>query len=371
MVAGRNDDAIAERFDEEGIEVSWAIFRDAFQENYFLEDVYGKKEVEFLELKQGKGNVFEYVAIFQELIKYYPHYNTMNAKRSKCLKFMKGLRPDIKKAIGYQQITRFTELVNKSRIYDMDSRESFAHYKSLNDKKEKGQFRGKPYGDKGKQKAGNGKKSSGGGARTLIKCYMYGVEGNISTKCDKPKKEQVKGKVFALSDSETTVEDKLIRDMHGSMVINTPAMGSVTTSFDEDIEKTAFATRYGHYEYYVMPFGVTNAPVSFLGYVISSGGIVVDPSKIEVVYQWESLRSVAEIISFLGLAGYYRNFIEGFSKLSLSLTWLTRKGQTFIWTSQCEAGFQELKRRLTTAPILILPDLSDPFVLYYEASLMV
>src|ERR1051325_5562459 len=105
-------------FDVEGAEVSWALFRDAFLENYFPEDVRGKKEVEFLELKQSNGTVVEYAVRFQELIKYYPYYNTMNAERSNCLKFVNGLRPNIKKAIGYQQIARFAELVNKSRIYD-------------------------------------------------------------------------------------------------------------------------------------------------------------------------------------------------------------------------------------------------------------
>ncbi|MCI24121.1 retrotransposon protein, partial [Trifolium medium] len=148
----------------------------------------------------------------------------------------------------------------------------------------------------------------------------------------------------------------------------------------EDVPKTAFRTRYGHYEYIVMSFGVTNAPaifmeymsrifhpfldkfvvvfiddiliyskseeehkdhlriilqvleekklyaklskcefwmkkISFLGHVISSEGLVVDPVKVEAVLQWSIPESVAEIRSFLGLAGYYRRFIEGFSKL--------------------------------------------------------
>ncbi|XP_050897099.1 uncharacterized protein LOC127103906 [Lathyrus oleraceus] len=104
------------------------------------DDVRGKKEIEFLELKQGNGTVVEYAAKFKELVKFCPHYNTANAERSKCLKFMNGLRPDIKKEKGYQQITRFSELVNKSMIYDEDSRESVAHYKSLHDKKGKGKF---------------------------------------------------------------------------------------------------------------------------------------------------------------------------------------------------------------------------------------
>ncbi|XP_058726178.1 uncharacterized protein LOC131597500 [Vicia villosa] len=97
-----------QRFNEECMEVTWALFRDAFMENYFPEDVCGKKEVEFIELKQGNGTVAEYAARFQELIKYCSHYNTMNAERSKCLKFVNGPSHDIKKAIGYQRITRFS-----------------------------------------------------------------------------------------------------------------------------------------------------------------------------------------------------------------------------------------------------------------------
>lgn len=84
--------------------------------------------------------------------------------------------------------------------------------------------------------------------------------------------------------------------------------------------------------------------MSFPGYVISSGGIVVDPSKIDVVLQWESLKSVIEIRSFLGLVGYYRKFIEGFSKLALLLTQLTRKGQTYVEMCIVKRFFENLRR---------------------------
>ncbi|XP_058733135.1 uncharacterized protein LOC131604728 [Vicia villosa] len=202
-----------------------------------------------------------------------------------------------------------------------------------------------------------------------------------------------------------------------------------------DIQKTAFRTRYGHYEYAVMPFGVSNAPgvfmeymnrifhsymdkfivvfiddiliyskseedhtehlrialqvlkdnklfakfskcefwmetVSFLGHVISGDGIAVDPSKISAVLQWEPTKTVTEIRSFLGLAGYYRRFIEGFSNLALSLTQLTRKDQSFVWDAVCEESFEELKRKLTSAPVLVLPNPREPFVVYCDASKM-
>jgi len=76
--------------------------------------------------------------------------------------------------------------------------------------------------------------------------------------------------------------------------------------------------------------------VSFYGHVISKGGIAVDPWKVDAVLQWESPKSVFEVSSFLGLAGYYRRFIEGFSKLALPLTQLTRKGQAYVWDAKCE-----------------------------------
>jgi len=95
--------------------------------------------------------------------------------------------------------------------------------------------------------------------------------------------------------------------------------------------------------------------VSFLGHIIYGSGIVVDPSKVDVVSQWETPKSVTEVRSFLALAGYYRRFIKGFSKLALPLTQLTCKGKAFVCDVQCENNFNELKQRLTTAPVLILP----------------
>jgi len=71
--------------------------------------------------------------------------------------------------------------------------------------------------------------------------------------------------------------------------------------------------------------------VSFLGHIISGSGIVVDPSKFDAISQWETPTSVTEVRSFLGLAGYYRRFIDGFSKLALLLTQLTCKGRAFVW----------------------------------------
>ena len=108
--------------------------------------------------------------------------------------------------------------------------------------------------------------------------------------------------------------------------------------------------------------------VAFLGHVVSAGGISVDPEKIQAILDWLSPTNVFEIRSFLGLAGYYRKFVEGFSSIAKPLTQLLKKDKKFEWTQKCEDSFQELKRRLTSAPILIMPDVTKSFDVYCDAS---
>ena len=109
--------------------------------------------------------------------------------------------------------------------------------------------------------------------------------------------------------------------------------------------------------------------VHFLGHVVSKEGISVDPAKIEAVSKWPAPKNVTEVRSFLGLAGYYRRFVEGFAKIAAPLTALTRKGKKYEWTAKCEEHFQELKSKLTSAPILTIPIVEEGnFVIYSDAS---
>ncbi|GJS18638.1 putative reverse transcriptase domain-containing protein [Tanacetum coccineum] len=108
--------------------------------------------------------------------------------------------------------------------------------------------------------------------------------------------------------------------------------------------------------------------VQFLGYVIDSKGIHVDPAKIESIKDWASPKSPTEIRQFLGLAGYYRRFIEGFSKIAKPMTKLTQKKVKFEWGDKQEAAFQLLKQKLCSAPILALPEGSEDFIAYCDAS---
>ena len=108
--------------------------------------------------------------------------------------------------------------------------------------------------------------------------------------------------------------------------------------------------------------------VTFLGHVISAEGVSVDPQKIEVVVSWKPPKNVSEVRSFLGLAGYYRKFVEGFSRIAAPLTKLTRKDVKYDWVDACQQSFEELKGRLTLALILALPNGRDGFVVYSDAS---
>ncbi|XP_015078162.1 uncharacterized protein LOC107021966 [Solanum pennellii] len=202
---------------------------------------------------------------------------------------------------------------------------------------------------------------------------------------------------------------------------------------EADIPKTAFRTRYGHYEFLVMSFGLTNAPaafmdlmtrvfrpyldsfviifiydilvysrsrseheqhlrivlqtlrdqqlynkfskcefwlasVAFLGHVVSKEGIRVDSTKIEAIRDWDRPTSVTEVRSFVGLASYYRRFVEGFSTIAAPLTRLTRQDIPFVWSEECEMSFLKLKELLTSAPILTLPIEGESFTIYCDAS---
>lgn len=203
---------------------------------------------------------------------------------------------------------------------------------------------------------------------------------------------------------------------------------------EANIHKTAFRTRYGHYEFKVVPFGLTNAPsvfmclmngvfrsyldrfvlvflddiliyskiqkeheehlrlvlqclrdnqlyanlakceffqseIQYLGHIISGEGISVDPAKIQAIVDWPTPTTVSEIRSFMGLAGYYRRFIQNFSRIAHPITSLQRKGKKFLWTEKCEEAFRKLKELLTCAPILAVPYPAGDFTVCTDASL--
>ncbi|GJU62652.1 putative reverse transcriptase domain-containing protein [Tanacetum coccineum] len=109
--------------------------------------------------------------------------------------------------------------------------------------------------------------------------------------------------------------------------------------------------------------------VQFMGHVIDHSGVHVDPAKIETIKSWAASTTPTEVRQFLGLAGYYRRFIKGFSLISKPLTKLTQKNKKYEWGSEEEEAFQMLKQKLCSAPILLLPERTEDFMVYCDASL--
>jgi hypothetical protein len=108
--------------------------------------------------------------------------------------------------------------------------------------------------------------------------------------------------------------------------------------------------------------------VLFLGHIINWDGLAVDPKKVAAILDWKAPKDVWGIKSFIGMAGYYRRFIEGFSKIAKPMTVLLAKKVEFKWTSARQEAFEMLKQKLTTAPVLVLPDFHKPFSVYCDAS---
>jgi hypothetical protein len=100
--------------------------------------------------------------------------------------------------------------------------------------------------------------------------------------------------------------------------------------------------------------------VKFLGHTIFKDGISVDPSKVQEVMDWKPPKSVHQIRSFLGLAGYYCRFIPDFSRIPKPMSVLLKKGVKFVWSEECDQAFHTLRKHLTSAPVLTQPDMSKP-----------
>ena len=108
--------------------------------------------------------------------------------------------------------------------------------------------------------------------------------------------------------------------------------------------------------------------VSFLGHIVSAEGIRVDPIKIEAVLNWKPPRNVTKVRSFLGIAGYYRRFVKGFSVIASLFTKLLKKGVKFEWIDKCHNSFEQLKEMLVKAPVLTQPTSGKEYTLYSDAS---
>ena len=105
-----------------------------------------------------------------------------------------------------------------------------------------------------------------------------------------------------------------------------------------------------------------------MGHMVSEKSVSVDPNEVEAVFKWTRPTTITEVRSFLGLAGYYRRFVQDFAKIAAPLMQLTWKGVPFVWIEDLETNFQDLKDKLVIAPVLIMLDSTRSYVIYRDAS---
>ncbi|GJV17174.1 putative reverse transcriptase domain-containing protein [Tanacetum coccineum] len=217
-------------------------------------------------------------------------------------------------------------------------------------------------------------------------CFECGFQGHFKRECPKLKNnnnhgKQVGGgnapaKVYAVGharknpDSNVVTGTFLLNNRYASILFDTGADRSFNKQEHEEhlklilelLKKEELYAKFSKCEFWI-------PKVQFLGHVIDSQGIYVDPTKIESIKDWASLKSPTEIRQFLGLVGYYRRFIKGFSKIAKPMTKLTQKKVKFEWGDKQETTFQLLKQKLCSAPILALPEGSKDFIVYCDASI--
>ncbi|KAL5583355.1 hypothetical protein UlMin_015797 [Ulmus minor] len=371
--------------------LSWTEFVQMFNRKYFSPTVLLCKEAEFNNLQQGNLSVDEVVRQFDQLARFCPHLVSTDNDRTRRL--ISVFRPEIANTVdaGTSGPQSYADCIERAQRAEYHLSKVTAtnvvvtpNQPTPNPAKN---FHHRSY-KHNSQNRNMGSHSNNTPISTPIQCKdIFDYKGRNDLF------DQLKGAtVFSKIDLRSGYHQLKIRE--------------------SDIPKTAFRLRYGHYEFLVMSFGLTNAPAAFMDLmnrvfkefldrfvIVFIDDILVysksaeeheehlrlilqtlrdhqlfakfkklDPSKVEAVKNWKPPSNASEVRSFLGLAGYYRRFVEGFSRIAMPLTNLTRKNVKFEWNDACNDSFLELKKRLITAPVLTIPTGEEGFVIYSEAS---
>ena len=186
---------------------------------------------------------------------------------------------------------------------------------------------------------------------------------------------QFKVLCFGLTNAPATFQaamDKMLGDFINDFVVVYLDDIMIYSKTLEDHEKhlRAVLERLREHKFYanLKKCDFMKSEVAFLGHIISADGIKVDPKKVQAVSEWDVPRDVRGVRSFLGLANYFRRFIQGFSKMVAPLTNLTKKDNSFVWTSECQDAFEKVKYSLTQAPVLVSPTRDKPYEVVSDAS---
>ncbi|KAK1681688.1 hypothetical protein QYE76_042536 [Lolium multiflorum] len=343
--------------------MTWADFKLKFSKYHVPPGLNKKMRDEFRELKQGRMSVVEYRDRFLTLSRYAPDEIDNTEKRKE--RFLNGLHDEMQTVLVNIPFADLEALVdsaiqmegklhqaNENRKCHMmhqrpmtqgghhpnnNSNNSYVHHNNnFNRAPPRAPVNNNPNNPNTTPRTGSNAIPVTPKDKATITCYECGIVGHYSNEC--PKR-------LAKIAANTSA----------------PAQQQRRVSTGKKFTPNNPNNRNGRL-FHMSAEEAHEAPDVVLG------GIAVDPAKIKTVKEWKAPTTQTEVRAFLGLAGYYRRFVEGFSSIARPMTQLLKKDKKFEWTDKCEVSFQKLKARLTTAPILIMPDITKPFDVYCDAS---
>ncbi|XP_070056433.1 uncharacterized protein [Nicotiana tomentosiformis] len=292
----------------------WENFSDAFLDQYLSREIRQARFDQFLALKQGNMSVREYSLRFESLARY--ALSIVATMQDIIHRFIAGLAPEL------------TETCATAALQDsMDISQIQAFAQNI----ERDELPGIPPGRE----------------------IDFGIDLL-------PETQPISILLHRMAHAELKELKEQLKDLleKGFIRPSTSPWGALVLF----VQKKDSSLRMG------IDYRELNKSVAFLGHIVSDGGIKVDNQKIEAVKSWPRPTTLTEVRSFLGLEGYYRRFVKGFSSLSAPLTKLTQKVTRFQWTEACKQSFQELKNMLTSVPVLALPEGPDSYAMYCDAS---
>ncbi|XP_062191320.1 uncharacterized protein LOC133895159 [Phragmites australis] len=300
--------------------ITWEEFCEEFRKHHVLEGTMEMKPDEFCSLKQGSMIVNQYIRKFIRLSRYALEDVSTNKKKQDC--FKKGLQSSLYIQLVSVVYPDFNTLMNRTILLE----EACAPIEEERKRK---------FSDQGQQ----GIMSFG-----LTNALAYFM--NLMTKVFM--EELYRFVIVFIDDILIYSRSAKKHEQHLRVVM-------------ERLRAHQLYAKFSKCEFWFQE-------VIFIAHVLMAEVVSVDPSKVEVVVEWIQPVNISEIRIFLGLEGYYRKFIEGFSKLAKTMTKLLQNDAKFEWDEAREKTFQELKKRLTTALVLKLPNIQKDFVVYRDAS---
>ncbi|XP_075515443.1 uncharacterized protein LOC142550090 [Primulina tabacum] len=360
----------------------------------FRKDVRAKKASYFLNLKQGTMSMTEYIQQFEVGVQYVPYIAQDDASKGE--HFMQGLRSEIKRDVRMSKVVTYEEIVERALMAEQNEqdidrdrqqrRQQYFRRNQATGQSKKTDSKGtqpeepcgkvpSPRKEQDRQPCPKcGKLHGNECMQGSTICYHCKKPGHLARNCpESSEKEQ--GRLFSMTKEEVDADTSMITGI--SFISGITAIVLLDSGATHSFISESFVRRLGITASTIetqiataLPSGqelqtyqiVGGCPIYVQGHQMYANLIVLNMTDFDVIL------GIDWLSNFLGLDGYYRRFIVGFSKIALPLNALTRKNVKFVWNEACDHSFQELKAKLTSTPVLAIPEEPGDFVVYNDGS---